>query len=72
MEKNAKGILSSMFRVFHNAMLVHPGKLKDIVLACVVLHNMPRAQRGADGLAETDLVISYILQFFLKTVKLSI
>ena len=49
MVENAFGILSSRFRVFHEAMLVHPGKLKDIVLACVVLHHMLRAQRGAGG-----------------------
>ena len=28
---------------------MHPKRVKDIVLACVVLHNMLRAERGAGG-----------------------
>ena len=30
-------------------MLVHPKRVKDIVLACAVLHTMLRAERGAGG-----------------------
>ena len=53
--ENAFGSLSARFRMFHEAMLVHPDKVKDIVLAYVVLHNMLRAQRDAGGRAERDL-----------------
>ena len=44
--ENAFGILSSRFRVFHEAILLHPDKVKHIVLAFVVMHNMLRAERG--------------------------
>ena len=40
--------------MFHEAMLVHPDKVKDIVLVCVV-QRMLRAQKGAGGRAERDL-----------------
>ena len=45
---------SSRYRVLHEGILVHPDKMKDIVLACVVLHNMFRAERGTRG-RERDL-----------------
>ena len=50
----SRSILSSRFRVFHEAIVVHPDRVKDIVLCCVVLHNMLRSNRGAGG-RERDL-----------------
>ena len=50
--ENAFGILSS--RVFHEAILVHPDKVKDIVLACKVLHTMLTAERGTGGRERED------------------
>ena len=35
-------------------MLVHPKIVKDIVLACVVLHNMMRTERGAGGVRDLE------------------
>ena len=55
MVENAFGILSSLFIVFHEAILVHGKGVKDIVLACVVLPKMLRAQRGVGGWAKRDL-----------------
>ena len=46
--ENAFAILSSQFRVFHEEILVHPDKMKDIVLGCVKLHKL-RAERDAGG-----------------------
>ena len=43
----AFGILSSRFRMFHEAMLVNPDKVKDIVLACEVV---VFGQRGTWGM----------------------
>ena len=40
--ENAFGILSSRFRVLSNTILVHPNRVRVIVLACRVLHNMLR------------------------------
>ena len=42
-------LLSQRFRVLSNTMLVHPDRVRVIVLACVVLHNMLRRERGAGG-----------------------
>ena len=53
--ENVFGIPSSRFRVFYEAMFVHPDKVKDIVVAYLVLHNMLRAERGAGGRVERDL-----------------
>ena len=52
--ENAFGILSSRFRVLSSIILVHPERVKIIVLACVVLHNMLRAERGVDGAKDLD------------------
>ena len=46
--ENAFGIMSLRFRVLSVTMRVHP-KIVKAVLACVVLHNMLRADRGAGG-----------------------
>ena len=56
MVEKAFGILSSRLRVFHEAMLMHPDKVKGIVLACVMLHNMLRAQRGASSQVEREFL----------------
>ena len=54
--ENAFGILSSRFRVLSDTMLVHTKTVKDIMLACEVLHNILWAERGAGGaIAERDL-----------------
>ena len=52
--ENAFGVLSSRFRVFHDVIMVLLDKVKDIVLACLVLHIMLGAERGASG-RERDL-----------------
>ena len=52
--KNAFKILSSRFRVPSNTILMHPKRVKVIVLACVVLHNMLRAERGAGGARDLE------------------
>ena len=46
---------SSRFRVFKKPLRVHLNRMKDMVLACVVLHNMLRAKRGAGGRVDRDL-----------------
>ena len=46
--------LSSRFSVLSDTILVHPKRVKDIVLACVVLHNMLRAERYADGARDLE------------------
>ena len=43
-------ILSSRFRVFSKAILVHPNKVKGLCGP----HNMFRAERGAGGRPEGD------------------
>lgn len=54
--ENAFGILASRFRIFHQPILLKATRVKDIVMACAVLHNMLRAERGAGGgRAEGDL-----------------
>ena len=54
--ENAFGTLSSRFGVLSDNTQVHPNRVKDIVLACVVLHNILWAERGAGGVrAERDL-----------------
>ena len=47
--ENAFGILSSRFAVLSNTILVHPDRVRVIVLACVALHTMLRRERGAGG-----------------------
>ena len=47
--ENVFRILSFWFRVFHEAILLHPDKVKDFVLCCVVLHNKLTVERGAGG-----------------------
>ena len=51
--ENDFGILASRFRVLDSTILVRPERGRVIVLACVVLHNMLRAERG--GGAARDL-----------------
>ena len=45
--ENAFGIPASRFRVLRSTILVCPERVRVIVLACVMLHNMRRAERGA-------------------------
>ena len=52
--ENAFGILSQRFRVLSNTILVHPDRVRVIVLACVVLHNMLRRERGAGGASDLE------------------
>ena len=52
--ENAFGILSQRFRVLSNTILVHPDRVRVIVLACVVLHNMLRRERGAGGARDLE------------------
>ena len=52
--ENAFGILASRFRVLGSTILVHPKRVKVIVLACVVLHNMLRRERGAGGARDLE------------------
>ena len=40
--ENSFGILCSKFRVFQKPIALHPDKVENVVLACVVLHNMMR------------------------------
>ena len=44
---NAFGIISFRFSVFKEALLLHPQRVMEIGMACVVFHNMLRCQRGA-------------------------
>ena len=44
--ENACGILASRFRVLLTTMEQRPKVVRDIVLTCVVLHNMLRSHRG--------------------------
>ena len=52
--ENAFGILSQRFRVLSNTILVHPDKVRVIVLTCVVLHNMLRRERGAGAARDLE------------------
>ena len=52
--ENAFGILSQRFRVLSNTIQVHPDRVRVIVLACVVLHNMLRGERGAGGARDVE------------------
>ena len=47
--QNAFGILASRFRVVLTTMEQRPKVIRDIVLTCVVLHNMLRSHRGGGG-----------------------
>ena len=40
--ENSFGILCSKFLVFQKPIALHPDKVENVVLACVVLHNMMR------------------------------
>ena len=52
--ENAFGILSQRFRVVSNTIVVHPDRVRAIVLACVVLHNMLRREKGAGGARDLE------------------
>ena len=52
--ENAFGILSSRFRVLSDTILVHLKRVKDTVLACVVLHNMLRTESGSGGARDLE------------------
>ena len=56
---NAFGILSQRFRVLSNTILVHPDRVRVIVLACVVLQNMLRRERGAGGARDLEDEVVY-------------
>lgn len=45
--ENAFGVLASRFRIFHTTINLHPSKVDDIVMACVVLHNFLRKNNRA-------------------------
>ena len=47
MVKNSVGILIKPFRVLLTTMEQRPKVVRDIVLTCVVLHNMLRSHQGA-------------------------
>ena len=47
MVKNSFGILVKRFRVLLTTMEQNPKVVSDIVLTCVVLHNMLRSHQGA-------------------------
>lgn len=46
--ENAFGVLASRFRILHTTINLHPSKVDDIVLACVVLHNFLRKNNRAE------------------------
>ena len=58
--ENSFGMLFSMFRVFKNAMQLRPQRGREILMACVVLHNMLKPERGAGGREEGDLEDEWI------------
>ena len=51
--ENAFGILASTFKVLLDTMEQRPEVVKDIVLTCVVLHNMLPAHQGIVARAPT-------------------
>ena len=50
--ENTFGIMTTRFRVFRRAIEVSPGFVKDIVLACCVLHNFLRREGTGTYLAQ--------------------
>ena len=51
--ENAFGILANRFRVLLGTMEQRPKVISDIVLTCVVLHNMLRTHQGGADRAPT-------------------
>ena len=54
MVENAFGILASRFRVLLTTMEQSPKVVRDIVLTCIVLHNMLRSHQGGEERPPTD------------------
>ena len=40
------GVISSRFRLFKEAILLHPERSREVLMAYIVLHNMLRCQKG--------------------------
>ena len=53
MVENSFGIVVKRFKALLTTMEQRPKVVRDIVLTCVVLHNMPRSHQGGAGIPPT-------------------